>query len=301
MMPVGQIHPSTLNFPALEHSIMLTLKSPKKYQKHCLEWRGEGFTHALVPTMGAFHEGHVHLVRKAREIADRVSVSIFLNPTQFGPNEDLENYPQSLETDCGTCQDLGVDLVFAPATGEIYPKNFRSTVRVDNLTEPLCGRFRPGHFEGVTTIVTKLFNLALPTDAVFGWKDAQQLIILKQLVSDLNLPIVMHGVETVREPDGLAFSTRNHYLNAEERDSAGLVYAGLTAARKAFEDGMTHTVELESLARRVMEDSSLIQVRYLESRSLSTLERLETVETGNTLIATAVLFSRTRLIDNIRF
>ncbi len=282
------------------HAQMLRFDTPEAYQEQCLEWRRRGLSHVLVPTMGALHEGHVLLINTAREIAERVSVSIFLNPTQFGPDEDFEAYPRPLEADLEICRDLKVDVVFAPDAALVYPDGFRTTVRVSGFGEGLCGRYRPGHFNGVTTIVSKLFNLALPTDAVFGWKDAQQLIVLKRLVKDMNMSIVMHGVETVREPDGLACSTRNVYLDPDGRVVAGLVYEGLSAARIAFAGGENRTAELESIIRVGLEKSSLINIQYIESCSMSTLERIRTVEPGNTLIATAVMIGEVRLIDNIR-
>lgn len=251
--------------------------------------------------MGALHGGHYEgLIPAARARAERVCVSIFVNPSQFGPGEDFERYPRSLQDDLAGCEARGVDVVFAPAADAIYPPGFQTYVSVEELTEPLCGRSRPGHFRGVTTVVLKLLMLAQPTVAVFGWKDAQQLLAVRRMVEDLNVPTEIVGVETVREPDGLAISSRNQYLTPEQRAAAPRIHQGLREAAEAFASGERDVETLLGLARRRIASSGLPRIDYLEARSLKTLAPLAEAEPGNTLIAAAVYLGKARLIDNIR-
>ncbi|MCL5270138.1 MAG: pantoate--beta-alanine ligase [bacterium] len=276
------------------------IDDPVQYQQQALAWRGEGLTHGFVPTMGALHAGHFRLVEEARRRVDRVSVSLFVNPRQFGPGEDLDKYPRAFERDAEGCRTRGVDVLFAPTPAAMYPEGFQSHVTVERLTAPLCGAARPGHFQGVTTVVMKLFMLAQPSVAFFGWKDAQQFLVLRRMVTDLAIPVEMVGVETVREADGLAMSSRNAYLSPEERAAAPLIYRGLSAARAAFAAGERNTAVLTGLVRQAIESSPLFQLEYADCRSLSELEPLTVSEPGNTLLAVAARLGTTRLIDNIR-
>jgi len=279
---------------------MEIIHEPDLFQQQSLAWRGEGLRVALVPTMGALHGGHFRLIEEARALADRVSVSLFVNPPQFGPNEDLTQYPRTFEQDAEGCRARGVDLLFAPPPEAIYPEGFQTQVAVGKLSEPLCGAARPGHFVGVTTVVLKLLMLAQPTVALFGWKDAQQFLILRRMVRDLAVPVEMVGVETVRESDGLALSSRNAYLSLEERLEAPLIYQGLQTAREAFEVGERRTEALLGLIRWKIGRSRRMEIEYLEARSLETLEPLEEALAGQTLIAVAARLGKARLIDNLR-
>jgi pantoate--beta-alanine ligase len=251
--------------------------------------------------MGYLHEGHVSLVRRAREECDEVAVSIFVNPAQFGPGEDLAKYPRTFVADCEGCRARGADVLFAPRPEAMYPPGFQTHVEVERLSGPLCGAARPGHFRGVATVVLKLLLLAQPTHALFGWKDAQQFLVLRRMVADLAFPVEMIGVETVREADGLAMSSRNAYLTAEERAEAPRIYAGLCAARAAFDAGERSAAVLIERVRAAVEASPRMRVDYIEARDMDTLDALETAQAGNTLLAAAVHLGRARLIDNIRF
>lgn len=276
------------------------ITDPLEFQKQSLDWRGTGQSSAFVPTMGALHAGHFTLIDEARRRADKVSVSLFVNPIQFGPNEDLAKYPRTFEADAEGCRVRGVDVLFAPTKDAMYPEGFQTHVAVEKMTGVLCGASRPGHFQGVTTVVMKLFMLAQPTMALFGWKDAQQFLVLRRMVHDLDIPIEMIGVETVREPDGLAMSSRNAYLTPEQRADAPKIYAGLRAARKAFENGERSAARLIEIVRESIEGSKWMKVEYIETRSMDKLDAVESAEPGNTLLATAVKLSTARLIDNVR-
>ncbi|GAB4320337.1 MAG: pantoate--beta-alanine ligase [Candidatus Sumerlaeia bacterium] len=256
---------------------------------------------AFVPTMGYLHEGHLSLVREARRRGDLTVVSIFVNPTQFGPNEDFSRYPRDFERDRHLCEAEGVDVIFAPSAEAMYPPGSCTRVFVEGMQDRLCGRSRPGHFMGVCTVVLKLFEIVRPAVAVFGWKDAQQFLILRRMVQDLNLPVEMIGVETVREPDGLACSSRNVYLSPEERRGATILFRSLQQARAMIED--EHRTDAASIRKEMtalITQTPGARLDYVEIVSMDTLEPLEQVRTGGTLIALAVYFGRTRLIDNIR-
>lgn len=267
------------------------------------EWRRESTAKVFfVPTMGALHEGHEALVREARRmagVAGRVAVSIFVNPLQFGPNEDLDRYPRTLDADLAMCEAAGADMVFAPTVKEVYFEDRSIKVTESSLSGVLCGASRPGHFDGVCTVVAKLFNLVQPDDAVFGKKDYQQLAIIRRLVRDLDFPVVIHGVETVCEADGLAMSSRNRYLNADERAQAPALQRGLKKAREAWLSG---TSDAGVLARIVSEEISsaakLARVDYISVVDSRTLEPVGDVS-DHGLIALAAFFGKTRLIDNI--
>lgn len=251
----------------------------------------------LVPTMGALHEGHLSLVERARQENEHVAVSIFVNPTQFAPGGDFEKYPRPLERDLKFLEPLGVDLVFAPTPIEIYPPDFQTYVTVEQVTQPLEGAMRPGHFRGVATVVTKLFNIVQPERAYFGQKDAQQVAVIQQLVRDLNLPVEIVVGETKREPDGLAMSSRNVYLSAEERGAAGVLFRALSAALKAFEAGERDGETLRGLMREVLAQEPRAVVEYVSAADPLTLQELNEIRNG-VLLSMAVRFGTTRLIDN---
>lgn len=264
--------------------------------------RAKGETFAFVPTMGFLHEGHAALIREAKKLASTVVVSVFVNPLQFGPKEDFDRYPRDLAHDIKVIEYAGGDVLFCPSLQELTPPSLQIAVDPGPLGNVLCGRSRPGHFRGVCTIVAKLFNIVRPHFAVFGWKDAQQLVIIRKMVSDLNFPIEIVGVETVRESDGLAMSSRNTYLTAEERQRAPWLYSALNQAkRKALEEGCVSTKELREGIVGIITEKMRAQVDYVECVRLSDLSAVDVVELGNTMIAAAVFLGRTRLIDNVRF
>ena len=254
----------------------------------------------LVPTMGALHAGHISLIRAARAESGFVVVSIFVNPTQFGPGEDFGRYPRPLEADLNVCRREGVDLVFAPAAETMYPADFHTYVEVHDLQDVLCGPSRPGHFRGVATVVCKLFNIVRSDLAYFGQKDFQQARIIQQLVRDLNLPLEVRICPTIREADGLALSSRNRYLNGEQRSHATVLYRSLQEVKAAVEKGERDPVALQRhLAERITATPGAI-LDYAEVRSAETL-RTEPRLQGDVLVAVAVKFDGTRLIDNIVF
>ncbi len=251
----------------------------------------------LVPTMGYLHEGHLSLVRRAKEECDHVVVSIFVNPTQFGPQEDLSKYPRDLDRDLGLLESLGVDLVWAPTAEIMYPQGYQTWVEVERITRPLEGAMRPGHFRGVATVVTKLFNGVQPHKAYFGQKDAQQAAVIRQMTRDLNFPIEIVICPIVREPDGLAMSSRNVYLDPEQRKAATVLYRSLTATKNAYENGERGAETLRQIMRDVLATEPLAQMQYVSCADYDTLEELETVQ-GKTLLSMAVFMGKTRLIDN---
>ncbi|MDQ2868524.1 MAG: pantoate--beta-alanine ligase [Verrucomicrobiota bacterium] len=256
----------------------------------------------LVPTMGALHRGHLELMRVAREYAGasgEVAVSIFVNPLQFEPGSDLEKYPRTVEADEQACRDAGVDVLFRPAPGEMYFADHSVYVEEATLSSDLCGASRPGHFRGVCTVVTKLFHLLSPASAVFGEKDYQQLAIIRRLVRDLNFPIEIIGVPTVREDDGLALSSRNQYLNENERAQAMVLRRAALAAKTAVEAGEHDVVKLLAAAHAMIASAKNACVDYLEIVEGETLEPLAQVR-PNAMIALAVFIGKTRLIDNLR-
>ena len=255
-------------------------------------------TLGLVPTMGYLHEGHLSLIRRAREDCEHVAVSIFVNPTQFGPKEDLSKYPRDLERDLSLIEPLGVDLVWMPTPEIMYPKGYQTWVEVEAVTRPLEGAMRPGHFRGVTTVVAKLFNAVQPRRAYFGQKDAQQAAVIRQMTRDLNFPIEIVVCPIVREPDGLAMSSRNVYLEPEQRKAATVLYRALTAARNLYENGERNAEGLRQMIREVIASEPLAQMQYVSCADYDTLTELETV-TGKTLLSMAVFMGKTRLIDNL--
>ncbi len=263
------------------------------------EARARGNSVGMVPTMGALHEGHLSLIRAARAENDLVVVSIFVNPTQFGPNEDLDRYPRDLERDRALCAEAGADLVFSPTAGEMYPEAFSTWVDVEGLTTGLCGRSRPGHFRGVCTVVTKLLNICQPDRAYFGEKDAQQLAVITRMVRDLNMRVRVVPCPTVREADGLAMSSRNARLTAEARAQAPALYRALSAARDLVRGGERDAAVLERAIRAIVAGAPLGEIDYIEIVDADDLTPVSTVA-GTCLIALAVRFGDVRLIDNTR-
>src|SRR5215216_4667874 len=254
----------------------------------------------LVPTMGYLHEGHLSLIRRASQECDHVVVSIFVNPMQFGPNEDLSRYPRDLDRDLSLIEPLGTDLVWMPTTDMMYPDGYQTWVEVEAMTRPLEGAMRPGHFRGVTTVVAKLFNGVQPHRAYFGQKDAQQAAVIRQMTRDLNFAIEMVVSPIIREPDGLAMSSRNVYLDSEQRKAATVLYRSLNAAKEAYEKGERNAEKLRQTMKDVLASEPLAQVQYVSCADYDTLEELDTVK-GKTLLSMAVFIGKTRLIDNFVF
>lgn len=255
-------------------------------------------TVGFVPTMGYLHEGHLSLVRECRKRSDVTVVSIFVNPLQFGPREDFRSYPRDPERDAALLDKEGADILFLPETEEMYPRGFRTSVEVGGLQDKLCGRSRPGHFRGVATVVLKLFNIVRPDWAFLGQKDAQQLVILRRMAVNLNLDVEIIGLPIVREPDGLAMSSRNVCLSSEERRAAAVLFRSLEEARRIFESGERAASRLRERLLKVLASEPLARLDYVEIVDPGSLEPVDRVE-GETLIALAVYFGRTRLIDNI--
>ncbi len=260
--------------------------------------RSKGKIIGLVPTMGALHIGHISLIEAAVKKCDFVVVSIFVNPTQFGPGEDLEKYPRPFEADLEICKKAGVDVVFTPTQEQMYGQENLTWVNVKKLTEQLCGRFRPEHFRGVTTVCAKLFNIVAPDVAFFGQKDAQQAIVIKKMVSDLNMSLKIVVCPTVRQPDGLAISSRNQYLTEQEKKDATLIYKSLQKCQKLIEDGVTDSKTIISQMRKELQQAPSIKIEYI---SIVDAEMLQTIDgiAGRVLAAVAVRIGQARLIDNI--
>jgi pantoate--beta-alanine ligase len=278
---------------------VIVIERVQTLREHCEQARRAGETVGLVPTMGYFHEGHRSLMRAAREATDLVVVTLFVNPTQFGPNEDLAAYPRDLDGDAAAAEAEGVDVLFVPPVDEMYPDGPpRTVVHVAGLTEGLCGAARPTHFDGVTTIVTKLFSIVGPSVAFFGRKDFQQLAVIRQMTADLDLPVDVRGCPLVREPDGVAMSSRNAYLTADERAAALVLFQSLRDAATAVTDGERNTRALETRVRAIVGDQSLVALEYAEVRDARTLEPLDELD-GEVVLAVAAKVGRARLIDNV--
>ncbi len=274
------------------------LHEPERYRTACDHVRSIGQRLSLVPTMGALHEGHLSLVREAKRRSDVVVVSIFVNPTQFGANEDLEKYPRTLEADAAKCRDEGVDIVFAPEARDMYALGEETRVCVGQTAHALCGAFRPHHFEGVATIVSKLLALSGPCIAVFGRKDYQQWRVIQRFVADLFLPVEVVGAPIVREADGLALSSRNAYLTTEERERALALSRALGAAVDAFSNGERNSRKILALAAGILE-ASVDKLEYLTIADPETIMPLEGTLESRALLATAAYVGKTRLIDNV--
>ncbi|MBI4466874.1 MAG: pantoate--beta-alanine ligase [Acidobacteria bacterium] len=277
---------------------MKTLTRVAEMQVAASGARALGKRLGFVPTMGALHEGHLSLVRRAKQDTDLTVVSIFVNPAQFGPSEDYLNYPRDLERDSGLLRGEGVDFLFAPPVEEIYPSDFQTCVAVERLSTPLEGQFRPGYFRGVATVVLKLFNIVQPHLAYFGQKDAQQCRVIQQLVRDLKLPVEIVICPIVREPDGLAMSSRNTYLSTEERQTALVLYKSLGRARELIQAGERRPAEIVREMRQLIEQEPRARIDYVALVDAATLEPLECVD-GTVLIALAVWIGRARLLDNL--
>ena len=277
---------------------MKTIEDISDMKKASLVMRVEGKKIAFVPTMGYLHEGHLSLMKKGKEVGDVLIVSIFVNPTQFGKGEDLERYPRDIEKDIELCKGEGVDILFVPSTREIYPEGYQTYVDVEGVTKNLCGTSRPGHFRGVATVVTKLFNIVRPHYAIFGEKDFQQLVTIKRLALDLNMDVDVIGMPIVREADGLAMSSRNSYLSQEERKAAGSLYRGLKLAKDLFDKGEPSAALILNEAKRVVEIEPLTELEYVKLVDIGTMEEIDRIE-NDALLAMAVRIGKTRLIDNM--
>lgn len=274
---------------------MQVTKTVKETRDIVKEWKREGLTVGLVPTMGFLHEGHASLIKRAREENDRVAVSVFVNPTQFGPNEDLEAYPRDFERDSALCEGIGADLIFHPEPEDMYD-NPCVYVSIEKLSDNLCGKTRPVHFRGVCTVVSKLFNIVTPDRAYFGQKDAQQLAIIKKMVKDLNFDIEIIGCPIVREEDGLAKSSRNTYLNAEERKAALCLSRSVAKGQEIIKNGMKAEKLLGEMTE-VINAEPLAKIDYVSVVDALTMEPVEKIDRP-VLVAMAVYIGKTRLIDN---
>jgi pantoate--beta-alanine ligase len=250
--------------------------------------------------MGFFHEGHLSLMRDGRRRGDLLIVSLFVNPTQFGPHEDFKNYPRDFESDSKMAKEVGTDILFAPEAGEMYPPDHQTIVRVENVTENLCGRSRPTHFQGVTTVVLMLFEIVVPHVAIFGEKDYQQLVTVQQMVRDLHTSVEVIGMPTVREADGLAMSSRNTYLLAEERKAALSLYRSLQKAKELLQKGEQKADRILQEVKEILQSEPLVRIDYAQICDAQTLQDVDRIE-GDVVVALAAYLGKTRLIDNLVF
>ncbi|MCH5297075.1 MAG: pantoate--beta-alanine ligase [Ruminococcus sp.] len=264
------------------------------------EWKKQGLTVGLVPTMGYLHEGHQSLIKKAVEENDKVVVSIFVNPIQFAPNEDLETYPRDLDADTKLCDSTGADLIFHPTPDEMYLDGFSTHIEMNNLTKELCGKSRPTHFGGVCTVVGKLFNIVQPNKAYFGQKDAQQLAIIKRMVRDLNFDLEIVGCPIVREPDGLAKSSRNSYLNEDERKAALILSKSIELGKELVANGERNAQTIIKAMTDKINTEPLARIDYVNVVDALNIEPVDTLN-GEVLVAIAVYIGKTRLIDNFYY
>lgn len=278
---------------------MRTISSPHIIQQTCLKLKRRGKTIAVVPTMGYLHEGHITLLRKARKKADIVILTLFVNPKQFGPQEDLSRYPRDIKGDLKKAKEAGVDYVFLPKVSALYPEGYQTYVEVTEVSQELCGESRPGHFKGVVTVVAKLFNLTQPDYAFFGLKDFQQFVAVGRMVTDLNFPIKIIGVPTVREKDGLALSSRNVYLSATERQAALVIPRSFQKIKDEVKKGNVDIFYLLDLLKKEMSQESLARIDYISCMNAETIQPLKEYRRGKTLFAVAVFIGKTRLIDNL--
>ncbi|MBE6330771.1 MAG: pantoate--beta-alanine ligase [Bacteroidales bacterium] len=276
---------------------MKVVKTIQEVRDYVLAWRKAGLSVGLVPTMGYLHEGHQSLIRKSVEQNDRTVVSVFVNPIQFGPNEDLEAYPRDLNRDMKAVEEAGGDLIFNPEPEEMYRGHFTSFIDTTETTELLCGAVRPVHFRGVCTVVGKLFNIVQPDRAYFGQKDAQQLATIRRFVRDLNFPVEIVPCPIVREADGLAKSSRNTYLNAEERKAALILSQSLKKGKSAIEQGERSAQRVIDIIRKNLETEPMARIDYVEVVDFENIQRVKEIK-GETLVAIAVYIGKTRLIDN---
>lgn len=277
---------------------MITIvKTIEEVRAQVKAWRAEGLTVGLVPTMGYLHEGHQSLIARSVAENDRTVVSDFVNPIQFGPTEDLATYPRDIERDAALCESTGANLIFHPEADEMYAPDFCTYVDMDHLTKGLCGKTRPIHFRGVCTVVSKLFHIVQPDRAYFGQKDAQQLAVIRRMVRDLNMPLTIVGCPIIREEDGLAKSSRNTYLSAEERKAALCLSRGLNKGKAAVEAGETDAEKIKAIITAEIEAEPLSRIDYVEIVDWNNLESVSSTE-GSILAAVAVYIGKTRLIDN---
>jgi len=277
--------------------LLRVIKTVKEMQEASIGARANGAAIVLVPTMGFLHDGHRALLKRGRAREGLLVLSIFVNPSQFGPKEDLSAYPRDLEADLRMAEEEGVDIAFVPDASEIYPEGYSTWVEVEGLSDRLCGASRPGHFRGVATVVLKLFNSVLPDKAVFGRKDFQQLCIIKRMAADLDLRVEIIGVDTVREPDGLAMSSRNSYLTPEERRAASVIPAAIEEARRAVAGGEREVTEIIKKCKNIIEKERLAVVDYIKVCHQESLDEVDEVRGGSVLFL-AVRIGRARLIDN---
>ena len=273
------------------------IKTVREVREHVRAWRNEGLNVGLVPTMGFLHEGHRSLIERAVAENDRVVVSVFINPIQFAPNEDLESYPRDIEADRALCTDAGAAMIFNPEPAEMYPQGFCTAVDMNGLKFELCGKSRPIHFSGVCTVVTKLFNIVGPDRAYFGQKDAQQLAIIRRMVRDLNMPLEVVGCPIVREEDGLAKSSRNTYLNEQERAAALILSKTIFLGQKLVDEGERDAKKLIAAMEANIATEPLARIDYVDVVDAENIERIDRLE-GDVLVAMAVYIGKTRLIDN---
>ena len=278
---------------------MEVIQSIEQMKAFSAQRNKQGAVVALVPTMGALHEGHLSLIRSAGAEGNEVVVSIFVNPTQFGQNEDFANYPRDTETDIALAAAAGATAVFCPAAAEMYPVGFQTTIQVGEITHHLCGASRPGHFNAVATVVTKLLQIVQPQIAYFGQKDYQQLRVIQQVVQDLNMDVIIRSHPTVREPDGMAMSSRNRYLSKEERLAARAISQSLSLAKEKLMKGEADPEVIRAILRTALEQDPMVQVEYAEISDPETLKPMEKTVKGTVLLAIAVRIGETRLIDNI--
>lgn len=277
---------------------MKIVKSPKMMQRICTSLKKKGQTIGFVPTMGYFHEGHLSLIRLAKRKSDVLVVSVFVNPTQFGPKEDFKRYPRDLKRDKRLLEKLGCDYLFCPETKDMYPEGYETYIEIENSARILEGAFRPGHFKGVTTIVAKLFNIVLPDIAIFGQKDFQQAVVIKRMVKDLNFPVKIVVAPTIREKSGLALSSRNSYLSKEEKKQALVLYQSLNLAKKMIKAGERDARKIKDKMRKLILNKPKAKIDYISIDDSENLEPLKKLK-GNVLISLAVKIGKTRLIDNI--
>ena len=269
----------------------------KEVRTQIKDWKKQGYTIGFVPTMGYLHEGHASLMKKAKEQCDKVVASIFVNPMQFGVNEDLDSYPRDLQADAKLCDSIGVDLIFHPDVEEMYDSGFCSFVDMNGLTKELCGKSRPIHFRGGCTVVCKLFNIVTPDKAFFGQKDAQQLAVIRRMVKDLNMDIEIVGCPIIREEDGLAKSSRNTYLSADERRAALILSQTIRLGEQMVKDGERDAQKLTAAMKENISKEPLAKIDYVDAVSMDTIEKTDELK-GTILVAMAVYIGKTRLIDN---
>ena len=279
---------------------MIISGSIKETREQVKEWKKQGLRVGFVPTMGYLHEGHQSLMEAAKKENDKVAVSIFVNPIQFGPNEDFASYPRNLEKDAALCERIGVDLIFHPEASEMYDEDFCTYVDMDGLTKELCGKSRPTHFRGVQTVVSKLFHIIPADSAYFGQKDAQQLAVIRRMVRDLNMDIEIVGCPIVREGDGLAKSSRNTYLSSEERKAALVLSKAVFAGKEKMEQGERDAAEIVSHMKSIIEAEPLAKIDYVEMVDADSIKPISVAQ-GRVLTAMAVYIGTTRLIDNFIF